>query len=317
MMVLWIMVILIVITFSFSLMVRTELYSTNTFKEQMQNKLLAEAGLQRGIMEMYYRNMNKSKTAAFTEGKTFQADGTVYAGRIGNDHYTFSLTDESGKININTLTDATGIILNNLLVNLGTDKSTADTIVDSLLDWKDADDLHRLHGAENNYYRSLTRPYQAKNASFDSPEELLFVKGMTAEILYGNEKRPGLIKYLTVYSGTNKINIHAAGQEVLKALPSMSDSTVEKIISYRTADNTKKDGSDLPSLMGSQYAALAQYITSADSGVYAIEATGYQEEHSKPRYGVKAIATILKNGKHEIYYYQSPARVRHQKHNEL
>ena len=51
------------------------------------------------------------------------------------------------------LTDANGIILNNLLVNLGIPGEDANTIVDSILDWKDADDLHRLHGAEDTYYR--------------------------------------------------------------------------------------------------------------------------------------------------------------------
>jgi len=316
-MVLWIMAIIIVITFSLSLTVRTELFSTNTFKEEIRNKLLAEAGLQRGIMEIHYRRGMGNKVAASDEGRPCRVDGTLYKGRIGEDPYAFSLTDESGKININLLTDTTGIILNNLLVHQGIDKSLADTIVDSLLDWKDADDLKRLHGAESDYYQRLPRPYRAKNAGFDSPAELLFVQGMTADILYGDEKKPGLIRFITVSSGTNKININTAEADVLRALPFVSDDSVKKILDYRSADNAKTDGSDLPSLLGSQFAPVAQYITTADSGVYTVEAAGYRKENTKVRYGLKAIVSIAKGDRHEISYYQSPSRVRLSIGNEL
>jgi len=316
-MVLWIMAIIIVITFSLSLTVRTELFSTNTFKEEMHNKLLAEAGLQRGILEIYYRRIMSNKVAASDESRPCRVDGTLYKGRIGEDPYAFSLTDESGKININLLSDSTGIILNNLLVGQGIDKSLADTIVDSLLDWKDADDLQRLHGAESDYYQRQPRPYRAKNAGLDSPEELLFVKGMTADILYGDEKKPGLIRFITVSSGTNKININTAEADVLRALPFMSEDSVKKIMDYRSADNAKRDGSELPALLGSQFAPIAQYVMTADSGVYTVEATGYRGENKKIRYGLKAIVSISKADRHEINYYQSPSRVRPSIGNEL
>jgi len=129
-MVLWIMAMLIVISFSFSVMARTEIFSTMTFKEQMINKYLAEAGFQRAIMEILYRNLNKNKQVTLLEEEVCRADGTFYQAEMGNGYYKFNFMDESGKININTMTDATGIILNNLLVNSGVEKETADTIVD-------------------------------------------------------------------------------------------------------------------------------------------------------------------------------------------
>ena len=43
------------------------------------------------------------------------------------------------------------------------DEQDRDIIVDSILDWRDADDLYRLNGAENEYYESLTYPYGTKN----------------------------------------------------------------------------------------------------------------------------------------------------------
>ena len=97
--------------------------------------------------------------------------------------------NESGKISLNGLTDASGIMVNNLLVNLGSPPEEANRIVDSILDWKDEDDLHRLNGAESDYYQSLPHPYKARNADFESLEELLLVKGVTPDILYRTDAR--------------------------------------------------------------------------------------------------------------------------------
>ncbi len=104
----------------------------------------------------------------------------------------------SGKISLNALTDISGIILKNLLVNQGVSPEDADTIVDSILDWKDADDLHRLHGAESDYYLSLPNPYKAGDVPFETLEVLALVKGVTPEILYGTEKKRGIIHFLTL-----------------------------------------------------------------------------------------------------------------------
>ena len=41
-------------------------------------------------------------------------------------------------------------------------------------------------GAENVYYLSLPQPYHAKNAPFDTMDELLWVKGIDPETFYGD-----------------------------------------------------------------------------------------------------------------------------------
>jgi Type II secretory pathway, component PulK len=309
--VLWITALLIVISISFSVMARTEVFSTITFKEQMINKYLAEAGMQRAIMEIFYRNVNKNNQITFAEEDVYRTDGKFYYGEMSNGYYKFSLNDESGKININTMTDASGIVLNNLLVNSGVDKETADTIVDSILDWKDADDLTRLHGAESDYYKSLPNPYKAKNANFDNLEELLLVKGMTSEILYGNGEKPGLINFITLYSNMSNININTAAQEVLKAIPFMSDDNIQQIMNYRNADNTKKDGNDIQMVLAGDYTKISQYISTSDSNVYAIEVLGYKEkDNDKKGYPLKAIIMIEGNDHYRILYYQSPANIK-------
>lgn len=309
--VLWVMTLLVVTLLSFSVTARTELFSTMTFKEQMINKYLAEAGMQRAIMEIFYRNANKNNPISFTGEEVCRTDGTFYYGSLSNGYYKFSLEDESGRININMLNDSSGIILNNLLVNLGVEKETADTIVDSILDWRDADNLTRLHGAEDDYYMSLTNPYKAKNTNFDNPGELLLVKGITPEILYGNGERPGLINFITLLSNTDKININSAAQEVLKAIPLMSDESVQQIINYRNADNTAKDGATIQTVLAGDYAKISQYISTSDSNIFAIETLGYKEkENDKKGYPLKAIIITEGSDRYRVLYYQSPAEIK-------
>jgi type II secretory pathway component PulK len=124
---------------------------------------------------------------------------------LGNGSVTYQITDENGKININT---ASREILVKTLEASGVERGDENSsIADSILDWIDKNQNHRLNGAESDYYLSLNPPYEAKNDVINSLDELLKIRGMTEEILYGspdNEENPdtapylGLIKFLTV-----------------------------------------------------------------------------------------------------------------------
>ena len=61
-MVLWVLTILMVIVLSFSFMVKTDTLSTLSFKGGVEKKLIAEAGMERGIAELFYRNFYKDQT---------------------------------------------------------------------------------------------------------------------------------------------------------------------------------------------------------------------------------------------------------------
>ena len=305
--VLWVVVLLLTMALSFSVMARTEIFATLTFKEQLENKYLAEAGLQRAIVELFYRAANKNSQAMTAEAQILRTDGTLYIGELENGFYKFNITDESGKININTLSDLSGIVLNNLMVNMGIEKETADTIVDSILDWKSPTGLHRLHGADNSYYLSLPNPYKMKNAKFDTLEELLLVKGVTPDILYGSGERPALIRFLTIYGNASGININAAAPEVLKAIPFISADGVEKIIAVRSAANTA--ATSLQDMLGGDIAKMSPFISTSDSNVAAIEVSGYRTNEKK-NYQLRAIVNIEGNGNYTVLSYQSPADIK-------
>jgi general secretion pathway protein K len=307
--VLWVLTILMVIVFSFSFMTRTETLSTASFKGGLERKFIAEGALERAVIELFYRNVYKNQTIEMEGREVWQVDGTPYTGQLGNGTYTISIIDESGKVDINSVSD---VVLKNLFLNTGISEEEADIIVDSIMDWKDTDDLHRLHGAENDYYMSLQNPYKAKNARFDSLEELLLVKGVTADILYGNKDRKGMIDFLTVYTKKNKININAAPREVLMAIPNMTPELADSIISSRQTQN-QTGTTNIQSILGENYGIMSRYITTSGSNIFSIDASG-SRENEKGTYGIRAtviLASAISPDElpYKFLYYKKPVTI--------
>ncbi|TWT34520.1 type II secretion system protein GspK [Blastopirellula retiformator] len=67
-------------------------------------------------------------------------------------------------------------------------------IADAILDYLDEDDEPREYGAEIDYYSGLDPPYAPKNGPLETVEELLLVRGVTPQLLFGrDENRNGVI----------------------------------------------------------------------------------------------------------------------------
>jgi len=307
---LWLLVILSVMAFSFSSLVRTETYSTYAFKEGIENKYFAEAGIQRGIAEIYNRlaaKNNKTPDASRVLESAFQVDGTSYTDKIGEGQYKIRITDEGGKINLNALSEQTGIILDNYLVNAGVEKEKADAIVDSILDWKDEDNEVRSKGAESDYYKSLPNPYKAKNREFDSLEELILVKGMTNQLLYGDDEHKGLIHFLTIYHQAPQLNLDVAPKEVLAAIPGMTPDAEEGILKARIKNDVDAIR-NYQNKIGNKNQTIMPFLGVGESNIYTISAVGYKENEKK---GYAIVATVLIDGnnKYQYLYYKSPGYI--------
>ncbi|MBI5150012.1 MAG: general secretion pathway protein GspK [Candidatus Omnitrophica bacterium] len=206
--------------------------------------------------------------------------GSAFGGETGGVYY--GLQDEERRINLNALALDNARIFSTLLVNLGFDEQTALTVAYSVLDWKDADHnlVDQTYGAEDDYYRSLAKPLRCKNRPFDSPEELLLVRGVTPEIYQA------LQDYVTVYpkQGILRINFDTASGTVMAALalavakmlpdtqPQDAQSLVDKILSYRrgedgvefTADDRLIELNQIPlnAVERNIFLAMTQYRTS-------------------------------------------------------
>ena len=91
-------------------------------------------------------------------------------------------------------------------------------IVDSIQDWRDPNEEHRLNGAESDYYLGLTRPLPLQERRLRqrgrAPPGARASPGRSSTAV---PKSPGLAEYLTVF-GTGAINVNTASPVVLRAL---------------------------------------------------------------------------------------------------
>jgi DNA uptake protein ComE-like DNA-binding protein len=106
----------------------------------------------------------------------------------------YGLEDESTRLNINAL-----VVIDQLQENAGRDllmglPGMTEDVADAIMDWMDADDEARDYGAESSYYQGLDPPYAVKNGPLDTVEELLLVRGVTPQLLFGTDtNRNGMV----------------------------------------------------------------------------------------------------------------------------
>jgi hypothetical protein len=236
--VLVVVVLLSLAAYRYSDWMRAEYRAADSGLKAIQARALAESGVHYAAAML--ADQGNTLTNPYDNASVFQAievPGSPRGGRFSvvavrspddtdPTAFRYGVTDEGGKINLNSLLALdngkgdTGKLILMALPNM------TDDLADAILDWLDPDDTPRDNGAENTYYQGLNPPYSCKNGPLDSLEELLLVRGVTPQLLFGNDRnRNGTIgegeadgegqsdlgwaAYLTVYS--REANVDAKG----------------------------------------------------------------------------------------------------------
>lgn len=109
----------------------------------------------------------------------------------------------------------------------GYDETERDALADAIEDWRDADDLTQLNGAEDGDYDAAGLSYGAADEPFHSVEELRAVLGMTRE-LYRR-----LAPDLTVHNRSGRVEQRFASAHVLAALQGIALEDAEQLVLER------------------------------------------------------------------------------------
>jgi general secretion pathway protein K len=264
-----VMTLLAIIVTELGMSMRLEASMVRSFKDVTLATHLAEAAVQQAIREI----LGPASIQALDE------DGTLSFYRIvgtsvlltkqsrlprqrvalGAGEFSYRILDEEARLNLNT---APPDRVDRLLTGIGLDKQARDIINDSLQDWKDADDLSRINGAESDdFYLKLPVPYRARNGPLQDTAELLQIRGITREIYRGEKGHQALADLVTVV-GRQTVNMNTAPAPVLKAL-GLSDAEVSEI----TQTRTKTPYSSVPARFGGKGVGVG-------SATFRIEAEG-------------------------------------------
>lgn len=234
--VLWVIMVLSLLISGFAFTMHVETQVASFSRKELKAEMLARSGVEvaKMLLLLDERSPTESGFDAYNQAWATNTDFYVEHS-LGEGTFSVRVTDEEGRLPLNRLSEDQ---LKKLMEVLGVDPLDGDVIVDSILDWMDDNDLHRLNGAEDDYYQSLFPPYRAKNGPFDRVEELLLVRGVTPQIFEGlagedgEESRPGLKDLVTTYS-RGQVNVNTATAPVLQVLFGLDDLQVGAVLAWR------------------------------------------------------------------------------------
>ena len=231
----------------------------------------------------------------------FGAD-SVFSGPVMVDsmEVDVQVRDLGEKLNINRMSE---IQLQQFFSFLTSDYSLSTHLSQAIMDWRDADSTPRPNGAERDAYIKAEMLALPTNAPFREIEELQNVMGMTTEVY------AAAAPYLTTHGTQAQVNLNSAPVPVLRALPGMTDVTLNLIIQMRSqgrridniaqifggsaAPGPQRGGGRAGQLGGAAVQAQLQAVTTTTTRELELSITARTGPQAQP---TKLTALLLRNG---------------------
>ena len=225
----WLLVAIAVVSLEFALDARERAQIGLDAMERGKSRAAAIGALammQAQLERALTLNTSGSNAQALRGADPWLGVDSLYSGQMPVDSVLVDVvaTDLGTQLNINSLSEVQLRTMFNFVLR---DASTANTLAQSILDWRDVDSLPRPAGAERDYYIKNQQLALPTNAPFRELEEILQVNGMTPEIYQQ------ILPYLTTH-GSGLINLNTADTVVLRVLPGMTDQIIARIFSMRS-----------------------------------------------------------------------------------
>ena len=188
---LWCMALLSLIVIGVLHTARMDLLVVKNYGDRIQAHYLALAGIEKTKALLYQDARDRSRSRQNHNGNLYNSPEQFRDVAMGRGLFrvmrrarddegggiAYGISDEESRLNVNSASQEQ-------LEKL--DKLTPD-IAAAIIDWRDADNQVTPGGAEADYYNSLQPPYQPRNGPFQTVRELLMVKGISSELLLGND----------------------------------------------------------------------------------------------------------------------------------
>lgn len=265
--VLWVIATLSILLGSFAMITRTENLQARHLFDTTRARYAAEAGLNLAVYELRKND----------QLQRWIADGRAYTFQFDEAQVEVRLTDDSGKIDINTAKDE---ILASLFMRSGVEEEQAVALAAAIEDWRDPDDLETPNGAEADAYRAADLSYEPANEPFNTVSELQQVLGMSYALYEKVEPA------ITLYSGRGDPNLAYAPLEALESIPGITPEVAAQIIAQRQAlppgyqpgvdgpPLTLPDGTPIPMASGGGLTYSVESRATLPSGAHTVlEAT--------------------------------------------
>ncbi len=223
--VLWFIVLLGVLALGLSKMSRNNALIARQLSGVTQARQLAVGGVQLALANLLMAR----------DEERLLGDGEVFTLSFEQGKVELILSNESGKIDINQASEA---LLVRLFEGHDVPLEQSEALAGAIADWRDEDDLVRLHGAEDEDYLAAGLAYGTADSAFTSVSELHKVLGMNENIYRQIEAD------VTIYSKSPGVVAKVAPLSVLLAISDLERSTLQHYIDERR--RTHRAGLPLP-----------------------------------------------------------------------
>jgi competence ComEA-like helix-hairpin-helix protein len=268
---LWCLTLLAVLVVGLLYTARTDLTMVKNYGDQIQAHYLALAGLEKAKALLYHEAAERKQSAQNHTGALYNSPENFRDVKFGRGQFRvvrqdsrdeggqllYGISDEESRLNVNHCSPE------ELMKLFG----MTPEIAAAINDWRDGDSSASPGGAEREYYSSLRPPYVPRDDRIQTARELLLVRGITAELLMGEDTNlNGLLDpeendgdlslpsdnsdsildggWAGVFSFESKVrNQNAAGQEridvqtadesQLRTIPGITTEIAKAIVSYR------------------------------------------------------------------------------------
>lgn len=268
---LWVVALLSVVVMSVLHSTWMDLVMVKSYGDRIQAHYLALAGIERAEALLYQNASNRSRSAVNHDDAIYNDPRDFENVSFGRGEFTivrrgredegggilYGVSDEESRLNVN-------VAQTNELLQLP--NMTSDVMA-SIVDWRSPTNVVLPGGALGAYYESLQPPYQPRNGPYQTIRELLMVRGVTPELLLGEDihgdgflpRAPisdnsddnadrasdvdaGWAGLLTVNSyvnnvtasGQDRVNVQTADANALSAVPGITPDIAQAIVSYRS-----------------------------------------------------------------------------------
>jgi len=281
------------------------LYSSANLRDSVRLGLIARSGINCALAvlsEDASASSSDSLTETWAQSKVLSLNSTAM---FENGRFDVSISDLSGKIQINRLVNEDGeyneaqkLFLTRFLSleSFHLESEAVGNLIDAIKDWIDPDSEETRFGAENGYYQSLQTPYTCKDGPIDSLGQLRLIKGMTHALFFGSDNSPGISDHLTIY-GDGKININTADPLILRALSDDIDAEmVQDMMAYRL--NEKNDLADpewYRKVPGMGHVRIDPGLIKTSSDIFEIRSAGTADTMTR-----QTTAVVKREGKSSV-----------------
>jgi general secretion pathway protein K len=277
---LWCVAILSLVVVSVLHTSRIDLMAGKNYGDRIQAHYLALAGIEKAKALLYQNAHDRSRNAKNHSGELYNAPDQFRDVAFGRGKFrvfrrgrqdegggiVYGVSDEESRLNVNSASVQQLTNLSHMTVDIAT----------AIADWRGNANANANSdpngggvngvGANADYYMGLQPPYQPRHGQLQTVRELLLVRGVTQELLFGNDKHQngllpaagdgeddslsgdlssdtdaGWAELFTVASteknisagGQDRVNLQSADENALTGVKGITTAMARAIVSYR------------------------------------------------------------------------------------